>query len=184
MLDILNVFFLATTIASQALAVVANAQNDIKMQENIKVYRIDMKQQAPMWVDKCLYNGVAVEYTRDWEEIQKSTGTVLPPEPDKPIGYAVILTKEKCPGKEGRNIFTTGSKPYKALFNRDYVILEGYRIDTVDYINQKEDFRPKWMPQVLKTIEKESSSNPAAAEFISEMKLRAEANKDGKSATP
>jgi hypothetical protein len=85
-LDALNIFYLAATIGSQALNIVANADADIEIKENVRVYAISMRQQAPFWVDKCRYEGMAIEYARDWEEIEPSTGTVLPAAPDKPIG--------------------------------------------------------------------------------------------------
>lgn len=45
-------------------------------------------------------------------------------------------------------------------------------MDAVDYASQKEEFRPKWMPQVLKTIQEEASHNIAAQEFAAEMATR------------
>jgi hypothetical protein len=172
MLDVLNIFYLAATIGSQAINIVANADSDIEIKENVHVYAISLKQQAPFWVDKCHYSGVMIEYARDWEEIEPSTGTVLPAAPEKPIGYALILTKEKCPDKSERDIFSTGSKFFYPLFGRNYVIREGHRIDALDYASQKEDFRPKWMPQVLKTIQQEASNNIAAQNFEAEMNKR------------
>lgn len=177
MLALFDAIFLAATLTSQAFNIVARSTTDVKIQENISVYAVEMKQQAPMWADKCLYDGVMVQYARDWEETQESTGIVLPAEPDKPLGYALILTKEKCPGKAERDIFSAGSKFFYPLFGKDYVIREGHRIDSVDYASQRDDMRPKWMPQVLRTIESESTSNPAANSFITEMKRRADAAK-------
>lgn len=173
MLDILNTLFLAGTIASQVLNIVALAESDIKTQDNVRVYSISMKQQAPFWVEKCYYEGVMVQYARDWEELQPSTGIVFSPEPDKPIGYALILTKEKCPGKEERGILSVGAK-YFYPFNKSYVIREGHRMDAVDYASQQEDMRPKWMPQVLKIIEADAPRNVAAQNFLSEMNARTE----------
>jgi len=113
-----------------------------------------------------------VQYARDWEEVQRMTGVVFPPEPDKPVGYALILTQEKCPGKDERNIFSVDSK-YFYPFNKSYVIREGHRMDAVDYASLSEDARPKWMPQVLKTIEADAPRNAAAQSFLAEMKARA-----------
>ncbi|MBY4727396.1 MULTISPECIES: hypothetical protein [Burkholderia] len=173
MLDILNSLFLVGTIASQAINIVGLAESDIKAQEGVRVYSISMKQQAPLWVEKCHYQGVMVQYARDWEENQPVTGMALAPEPDTPIGYALILTKEKCPGKDERAIFSVGSK-YFYPFNKSYVIREGHRMDAVDYASQREDVRPKWMPQVLRTIETDAPRNVAAQNFMVEMKARTE----------
>jgi hypothetical protein len=189
MFDFLNAFFLAATLTSQMLNIVAQANVDVKIQEGVRVYSVAMRQQTPYGVDKCSYDGVMVQYARDWEEVQSSTERVLPPEPDKPIGYALILTREKCPGKNERPIFSTGSKFFYPLFGRAYVIREGHSVNAVDYAGQRENMRPKWMPQVLKTIEAEVPNNKAAQMFVAEMMARAEAAKatveaNGLPATP
>jgi hypothetical protein len=176
MLDALNALFLATTLANQVLNIVGLSNSDIHIQEDVRVYAVAMRQQTPYGVDKCAYDGVMVQYARDWEEVQPSTENVLPPEPDKPIGYALILTKEKCPGKDERAIFSTGSKFFYPFFGRSYVIREGHRIDAVDYASQPENMRPKWMPQVLKTIETDAPENIVAQNFLGEMKARADAS--------
>lgn len=176
MLDALNAFFLATTLASQVFNIVAQANSDVQIQDGVRVYAVAMRQQTPYGVEKCNYDGVMVQYARDWEEVQPS-GVVVPPEPDKPIGYALILTKEKCPGKDERPIFSAGSKFFYPLFGRGYVIREGHRMDAVDYASQPENMRPKWMPQVLKTIEADAPGNIVAQNFLAEMKARSDAAK-------
>lgn len=92
MLELLNILYLGATIAAQNLAIVANATSDIPIQEGVRVYAVRMKQQAPLWADHCLYDGVMVEFARDWEEVQPLTDVVLPPAPDTPVGYALILS--------------------------------------------------------------------------------------------
>jgi hypothetical protein len=177
MFEFLNAFFLAATLTSQMVNIVAQANVDVKIQEGVRVYSVAMRQQTPYGVDKCSYDGVMVQYARDWEEVQSSTEQVLPPEPDKPIGYALILTKEKCPGKSERPIFSTGSKFFYPLFGRGYVIREGHGVNAVDYAGLPENMRPKWMPQVLKTIEAEVPDNKVAQMFVAEMMARTEAAK-------
>lgn len=176
MLDALNALFLAGTLASQALNIVALSNSDISIQDDVRVYAIAMRQQTPYGVDKCAYDGVMVRYARDWEEVEPTTAEVHQPEPDKPIGYALILTNEKCPGKEERAIFSTGSKFFYPFFGRNYVIREGHRIDAADYASQAESLRPKWMPQVLKTIEADAPGNQAAQAFLAEMHVRSDAS--------
>jgi len=175
MFDVLNVLYLAATLTSQALNIVGNAEADVLQQEGVRVYAVALKQQAPMWVDKCLYDGVMVQYARDWEEPGPVSGVVLPAEPDKPVGYALIVTREKCPGKEARDVFSTGSKLFYPLFGKEYVIRERHRIDAVDYASTREDLRPRWMPQVMRTLENDAASNAVARQFITEMQHRAEA---------
>lgn len=175
MFEILNLLYLGATVAAQSLTIVANATSDIPIQEGVRVYAVRMKQQAPLWADHCLYDGVMVEFARDWETVQPFTGNVLPPEPDKPVGYALILTRENCPNKPERPIFNTGDSFFSPLFGRRYVIRDGNRMDTQDYAGAKEESRPKWMPQVLKTIAAEAGSNPVARDFLAELERREQA---------
>lgn len=42
---------------------------------------------------------------------------------------------------------------------------------------QKESDRPKWLPQVMKAIEKAAATNPAAKEFVDYTKQAAESSK-------
>ncbi len=176
MLEALNVIFIAATIATQTLNVVARADEDILIEKDVKVYAVSMTEQAPLWAKKCKYEGVMVEFARDWEEEQLSTGVILPPEPDKPIGYALILNKERCPEKEDRAIFNIGESPSSPFFGRKHVLRQGNPVDTRAYWSQKEEHRPKWMPQVLRTIEAEASKNLSAQRFVEEMSSRAEAD--------
>lgn len=175
MLELLNILYLGATIAAQNLAIVANATSDIPIQEGVRVYAVRMKQQAPLWADHCLYDGVMVEFARDWEEMQPLTDVVLPPAPDTPVGYALILTAETCPGKPERTIFSTGSKFFYPLFGKRYVIRDGHRMDAQDYATAKDELRPKWMPQVLRTLAAEAPGNPAARDFLAEMERRSQA---------
>lgn len=168
----LDAVYLAGTVTSQNINIVARAETDIKMQDGVKVYPITMKQQTSVFTEPCHYQGVLVEYARDWPEIQQSTGITLPPAPDKPIGYALILTKEQCPRKDARAIFSLDSKYFYLIGATSYVIRDGYRMDAVDYSSYAKDMRPKWLPQVLKTIHHEASHNIAAQEFEAEMASR------------
>ena len=177
MFDILNIIFLGATITSQAVNIVGRSDAEISKQEGIRVYAVNLTQQAPLWSDLCHYKGVMVEYSRDWVEKNKNGDIVLPPEPEKPIGYALILNKEKCPKQEERTIFSTGSKYFYPLFGKGYVIREGHRMDAVDYASQSEWLRPKWMPQVLRTLNDEANVNPVAKHFLEELEQSAINNK-------
>lgn len=174
MFELLNVLYLGATVAAQSLTIVANATSDIPFQEDVRIYAVRMKQQAPLWADHCLYDGVMVEFARDWEEVQPITGVVLPPAPDKPVGYALILTAENCPDKPERKIFSTGER-FLPLFGRRYVIRDGNRMDTLDYATTREELRPKWMPQVLRTLAADAGNNPVARDFLVEMERREQA---------
>lgn len=169
----LDVAYLAATATNQSIHIVANADSDIEHQAGVQVYAVSMTQQAPLWVKLCHYDGILVEYARDWEESQPGTDMVLKAQPDKPIGYALLLTKERCPNKDERAIFSLGSKYFYPL-SRKYVVREKHRIDARAYEDFRKDALPKWLPQVLETIERNSSDNAAARNFLTEMEARTE----------
>lgn len=169
----LDVVHLAATATNQSINIVANADSDIEQQEGVRVYDISMTQQAPLWVKLCHYDGILVEYARDWEESQPGTDIVSKPQPDKPIGYALLLTKERCPNKDERAIFSLGTKSFYG-FNKKYVIREGHRIDAIAYEDYRKDARPRWLPQVLNTVERSAPDNVAARNFLIEMEARTE----------
>lgn len=169
----LDAVYLAGTVASQNINIVARAEADIPIEAGVKVYPISMKQQTSVFTAPCHYQGVLVEYARDWPELDQATATMLPPAPDKPIGYALILTKEQCPNKAQRAIFSLDSKYFYLIGGSRYVIRDGYRMDAVDYASYAQDMRPKWLAQVLKTIHDEAPRNTAAQGFETEMAARA-----------
>ncbi|WP_443113349.1 hypothetical protein [Herbaspirillum seropedicae] len=172
----LDAVYLAGTVTSQNINIVARAESDVPTRDGVKVYPVAMKQQTSYFTTPCHYQGLLVEFARDWEEVQAATGTLLPPEPDKPIGYALILTSEQCPEKPARPLFSLDEKYFHFLTRSrgDYVIREGQRMDAVDFSSYAPDQRPKWLPQVLRTIHDEAPRNRAAQQFENEMEARPE----------
>lgn len=171
MLDFFNLIFLGATLATPDIKL--NSLADITQEDNKRVYYAQLREQAPGFnqAAKCRYSGYFVPYARDWEEVDETSGKVVPAEPEKVIGYALIVTKEQCPEKPERDIMHVGSKfLYGGLWGPSkYVTRELHRIDVSDYFGTKPDFRPKWMPQVLKTIKEESSSSEIARDALSQI---------------
>ena len=101
-------------------------------------------------------------------------GTVWPPEPDTPAGFAMILTKGSCPDKEVESertveFFAIGERGMRGR----YVIRELERIVTYPLTPENsEKLTPKWLPQVMDTIKHEAPVNPAAQAFLDELQRR------------
>lgn len=164
-----DTFFLAVTLLTTHVKL--NALNDLLIEDGRKIYYVEMREQTPGfdYSKKCLYDTALFPYVKDWETVNPKTGHTYPPKPDEVIGYALIATKQKCPGKEVQPVFLTSEKPLYWLFGAKYVVREHARFDTDDYVQTKPEDRPKWLPQVLKTIESESEKDPAAKQLLVDM---------------
>ena len=114
--------------------------------------------------EKCVYSGLAVPYVHDYEEtIPGLLGdAVIPAEPGKLTGYAVIINKKTCPGKGPELNFRVSADNWVPGRARE----KGRRTTSILLASIKQDERPKWVPQVLATIENEAATNLAAQEFM------------------
>jgi len=164
---------LAGQVATQEISTIARAHDDVHLKTGVKVYPIAMFQQRPMWVTPCEYRGVIVEYSRDWDEVDDAGHVVRKADPHKREGYAVILNKEACPNKQPADIIKVGSATMSGLFGEPkYAIREGHGRTAVNYLDMHPDLRPRWMPQVIRTIKHEAAGNPVAADFLTQMRGR------------
>lgn len=119
------------------------------------------------WRDdgKCHFHGVMVPYARDWEERVNDgvTETVLPPEPDKIAGMAIIVNRKECPGKPAEAMFRVHTE-LRAPWHRYFAVAQ---IQATELSSLREDQRPKWLAQVMKTIEGSAANdNRSAKEFL------------------
>ncbi|MBV2182374.1 MAG: hypothetical protein KUL86_14235 [Castellaniella sp.] len=158
--------FLVGTLVSQAVHLTLHAEEDVPYVEGQRVYYVKQVQQVPLWSDPCRYDSVLVQYRRDWDEVDAS-GSVRKAAPEKFAGFGVIVYKEYCPGKEPRDILSTGTD-YRMWGTGpgDDVIRKGGRTDAIDYASKSEEKREKWMPQVLAVIHAEAATNHAARDFL------------------
>jgi hypothetical protein len=113
----------------------------------------------------CNYSSLMVPYERDWEEEVGSydSKTIRAAEPGKIAGYAFVINKAKCPGKEVENIFSTIEwhtvlRPGHPLGRQQYFQAQALRPNP--------DSQPKWLPQVVRVIEAAADTNPAAKAFV------------------
>lgn len=171
MLGVLELFYFGVTMANQTLNVIAFTEQDVKKVEGSRVVAVQMRGSAPMWSDNfCRYKGVMVEYTRDWDEIDSFTGEVkFKADPDTYVAYGLILTEETCP-KTGTNpVLLTGAKPFPLSivpWGKDIAIRAKLGVTAVNYGSQLPEMRPKWLPQVIRTLHAEADSNPTAKSYL------------------
>ena len=164
MFDIFNLFFLAATLASNITLYSDGEYMFPKERDSVVAVSTYREWWRADGKDMCRYTGLMVPFVRDWEEVIKqgdsSLETVLPPEPDKTAGHAIIINRKVC-GNTMEPIFRVGTI---------YGAYGGYRKqNTVIALNLAElrtDERPKWLGQVLSRIERLSSTDTAAREFI------------------
>lgn len=163
MFDLLNLVFLGTVMLSD---IVLYIEADYKFPDKGEVVAISTFRE--WWRDdsKCKYTGIMTPYVRDWPEVIKNgdTETVLPPEPDRIIGQAVIINKKVC-GDTVEPIFRTATIFRGVSPNTLY---KHGMIKGADFMSAKPDYRPKWMPQILKNLEKIGEANPAVKIFLAE----------------
>lgn len=109
----------------------------------------------------CKYFGLALPYARDWELIENE-GQVyerrLPPEPNKIIGYAVVVDKKVCKDGVPQPVAYLGS----TSGGWGGKIYEGSRVDISDLTKTPEANLPQWYPQVRKVLEALSKKQGAA----------------------
>lgn len=172
MFGILELVHLGVMVGDQVFNIPTLGMEEITRQPQVKVYATTVKEQRPLFVSYCTYKGVLVEYTRTWEE--ERNGTVWPAEPDKPAGFALIITRASCPHKENENernveLFATGERGMTGK----YAIREMERVVTWQLTPENhEKHTPKWLPQVMDTLAAEAPTNPAAKAFLSELSER------------
>lgn len=116
---------------------------------------------------ECRYYGLMVPYTRTWEEKDSSdqTGmTMTAPEPDKVVGYAIVMNKKTCPETGMEKMFAVGDYVSgKDLTGRPYIQTNQVYVNpVVDNLEKN----PKWLPQVVETIEKAAKVDQVAKAFM------------------
>ncbi|MCG2576489.1 hypothetical protein LZ012_05715 [Dechloromonas sp. XY25] len=117
---------------------------------------------------KCKYTGFAVPYERTWEEVTESGGVrvVNPPEPGKITGYAMVINKKTCPGKEPEPMFRVDTRDERGILFNKGQMQKGYFIVSRNYASLKEEDRPKWIEQALVVLDKASATNLEAKAFM------------------
>jgi len=162
-LNILNGLFLVGVVASN-ITLYSDADYIHPERGNLdSVTAISMHRE--WWRDdsKCKFLGVMVPYARDWPETIKHGDfeTVNAPEPDKIVGQAFIINRKVCPDKPDEAMFRVHEG-----WRNPGKLLEKHHFAAEDLYGMREEYRPKWLPQVLARIERVAQHDKQAEAFL------------------
>lgn len=174
MFELVNLVFSLGLLTAQALNITLHTQKDVILPPMGQVALIELSSAPYVLVrlrpkteeERCRYTGLVAPYERTWEEETESFGikTVHLPEPGKIAGYAIVVNRKDCEGREPEPMFRV-STHYRTLFNSDK-LMEGATLVSVDLAGLPEEKRPKWVAQFLETTLIAAESNPYAKEFM------------------
>jgi hypothetical protein len=173
MLDILNIIFIGANLLADialynsvdtAMPPLGTGVAEINFRhEGYTLFNLSV---PPSEDGKCHYTGLAVPFDRTWDEVVNngSVEMVLPPEPGKLVGHALIFNKKTCPGKEPEAMFRVATR-FLPLMNKSS-LQKGYLTHGIQLSNMPADQRPKWLPQVMEAVVKAAEIEPAAKAFL------------------
>ncbi|MCG9082359.1 hypothetical protein [Laribacter hongkongensis] len=166
MLDVLNILnglFLIGVVASD-ITLYSDADYIHNEPENRDIVTA-ISMHREWWRDdsKCKYQGVMVPFVRDWPVVikHKDFETVNPPEPNKTAGQAFIINRKVCPGKPDEAMFRVADG-----WRNSGRLLEKWHFAAQDLYGMREEYRPKWLPQVLARIERVAQHDAQAKAFL------------------
>jgi len=162
-LNILNGLFLVGVVASN-ITLYSDADYIHAEPGNLdSVTAVSMHRE--WWRDdsKCKFSGVMVPFARDWPETVKygDFETVNPPEPDKAVGQAFIINRKVCPDQPDEAMFRVAEG-----WRNSGKLLEKHHFAAQDLYGTREEYRPKWLPQVLARIERVAQHDEQAKAFL------------------
>ncbi len=116
---------------------------------------------------KCTFEGVAVPYVRDWEEVvqQGDREVVIPAEPDKRAAYAILVNRKLCQGKAPEAILRAGALigARRGLFDNEKKAIGASNFAAGDLLQTPPDKQPKWLSQVVGRIERVAAAGDVKA---------------------
>lgn len=168
MLDILNAVYLAAILIS---GITLYPSDETAVPLEIDAF-VEVKLHREYWRDdgkgKCSFGGVLVPYARTWrQEVRRGDEVViLPPEPDKIIGYVVVVNRKICDGKEAEAILRAGTPmTRKPFFGNRQVDMHTF-FQAGDMLETPPDKMPPWMPQVIERMALLAKTDNKAGSFI------------------
>jgi len=140
--------------------------------EGQKVYGSNFKPSPLLGQKKCGSKGILVDYVQDWDTINEETGEVIKKaEPDKIYDQAVLIYKLMCEGMPEQAVLLTTDRQAVLWFWKKIKLRDVEVIKARDYFKLSEKGQPKWMTQVIRTIQAEAPTNPAAQDFLDSVKI-------------
>jgi hypothetical protein len=163
-LNLLNSLFLAGVMASN---ITLYSDGDYQFLSSVEdrdaVTAITLHREWWRKDSKCKYLGVMVPFVRDWPETinHGETETVNPPEPDKTAGQAFIINRKVCPGQPDEAMFRVAD-----IWRHSGRFLKKHHFAAQDLYGMREEYRPKWLAQVLARIERVAQRDEQAKLFL------------------
>lgn len=165
--------------AAHLIAIAADSRptlftkSTIQMPAGQTIVAAELSKQVPLFAKKCDYKGIWAGYERDWDKMSEDGSQIIAKaEPGKRAGYAFIVYEETCEGTPSKPVLFVGLSPFFSPREPEYVAFKGIRmLGNFYYLLAQQNDIPKWMPQAIKAIQAESTSNPAAREFLEHVKI-------------
>ncbi len=144
----------------------AIARSGVYPVEGQKVYYLEFDERRPMWAEKCNYDGIVVEYAKNWDTLGDHGQVTFRAKPNEPHGYAILIYQERCPNKPARDMLSTSEGTHIPYRGKLPFVNAGQGFNVGDYFSRALENRPKWMSQVVATVQAEAAWNPAAKSFL------------------
>jgi len=175
-LGAVNLFLGVTGAGVQTIApqLTFEAEDKVEPIDGQKVYAANFKglRNGLGWISHCEAQGLVVDYVKDWDTIDEETGRVIKKaEPDKIHNQALVLYKLNCKKEPSKKILATAERKARLTFPQKGKLDKNEFIVTNSYFNISEQFHPRWMTQIIKTIQEEAPINPAAQDFLDTVEI-------------
>jgi hypothetical protein len=143
---------------------------DVPYQQGQKVYPVSLHASA-VFSNGCGYRGVLVMYARDWDVLGEDGRVIFKADPDTVRGKAVLVYNSDC-NKQGGAVLMVGDERFNPAFGLSPAVKGDTTFKISEYrgLAQRNNI-PKWMGQVIKEIQAEAATNPAAQDFLNHVKI-------------
>jgi len=136
-----------------------------------RVYEAPLRR-VPSMGNNCDAKAILVQYGRDWDVLDSTTGEVrIKANPDEIYDQAILAYGLMCDGKPAEDVLLVTDRRKGLPFLRTENMVKNQLVIATSYFKLFEAQRPKWMPQVIRTIQNEAATNPAAQEFLAHVEI-------------
>jgi len=176
-LQIANLLFTAAGGVAQAVEpkMTFEAKQRIEPIDGQRVYAASFKglRRGLRWISHCEAQAIVVDYEKDWDTVDEETGRIIrKAEIGKIHDQAILIYKLTCKEEDPRKILLTSDRKEKLWYLKKVKLHREEFIITNNYFNFSEKDRPRWMAQVIKTIQEEAVQNPAAQDFLDNVEIK------------
>jgi len=149
-----------------------DAAHDIPPTEGQRVYAADLSPSPLAGNKNCSAKALIVDYARDWDLVDEQTGDIVrKAEPEKIYSQAILVYRLICKDKPEESVLMATDRS-AVLIYRSWKIKKEQVVSARDYFGSSDSRKPRWMAQVIKTIQDEAATNPAAQEFLAHVKIK------------